>query len=294
MIGENIGQKPCHRQARRLPVHGARTLAMRAHRHAIPRTAPRGDEAHRHESAIRFRHREGAERVLLRKPAHGRQQRARAQRLLFDRRIKRARQYSWQRSRAILARNRVAVTFSGDLFMNARPVIDDFSSFWMPLHCQPSVQGRAAPARKRQRHVLPLDRRPRSARRLRGPVWCVNAGHCRDEIVEAVQKALSTLDFAPTFQMGHPLAFEATTKVAKLMPEGLDRTFFTNSGSESVDTALKIAIAYHRACGEGQRTRLIGVSANITAWISAGFRWDFGGRHCAEPQDVFGRAAALG
>jgi beta-alanine--pyruvate transaminase len=89
-------------------------------------------------------------------------------------------------------------------------------------------------------------------------LWCVNAGHGRDEIVAAVQKQAATLDFAPTFQMGHPLAFEAASKVAELMPEGLDRVFFTNSGSESVDTALKIALAYHRARGEGQRTRLIG------------------------------------
>jgi beta-alanine--pyruvate transaminase len=89
-------------------------------------------------------------------------------------------------------------------------------------------------------------------------LWCVNAGHGRDEIVAAVQKQAATLDFAPTFQMGHPLAFEAAAKVAELMPEGLDRVFFTNSGSESVDTALKIALAYHRARGEGQRTRLIG------------------------------------
>ena len=69
---------------------------------------------------------------------------------------------------------------------------------------------------------------------------------------------MQTLDYAPPFQMGHPLAFEAATKVAGIMPAGLDRIFFTNSGSESVDTALKIALAYHRARGEGQRTRIIG------------------------------------
>jgi len=69
---------------------------------------------------------------------------------------------------------------------------------------------------------------------------------------------LATMDYAPTFQMGHPLAFEAASKVAEFMPAGLDRIFFTNSGSESVDTALKIALAYHRARGEGQRTRFIG------------------------------------
>ena len=89
-------------------------------------------------------------------------------------------------------------------------------------------------------------------------LWCSNAGHCRDEIVAAIQQAAATLDFAPTFQMGHPLAFEAAAKLAQITPAGLDRIFFTNSGSESVDTALKIALAWHRARGEGQRTRFIG------------------------------------
>ncbi|PMS15976.1 aspartate aminotransferase family protein [Trinickia dabaoshanensis] len=89
-------------------------------------------------------------------------------------------------------------------------------------------------------------------------LWCVNAGHCRDEIVAAVKSASEELDFAPTFQMGHPLAFKAAAEVAKMMPAGLDRIFFVNSGSEAVDTALKIALAYHRARGEAQRTRLIG------------------------------------
>jgi beta-alanine--pyruvate transaminase len=89
-------------------------------------------------------------------------------------------------------------------------------------------------------------------------LWCVNAGHCRKQIVEAVQKGVATLDFAPPFQMGHPLAFEFADKIRALLPPGLTRVFFTNSGSESVDTALKLAIAYHRARGEGQRVRLIG------------------------------------
>src|SRR5471032_976201 len=89
-------------------------------------------------------------------------------------------------------------------------------------------------------------------------LWCVNAGHGRREITDAVTKQLSTMEFAPAFQMGHPIAFELANRLAKIAPPGLDRVFFTNSGSESVDTALKIAIAYHRARGEGQRTRLIG------------------------------------
>ena len=89
-------------------------------------------------------------------------------------------------------------------------------------------------------------------------LWCVNAGHCREEIVSAIASQAGVMDYAPGFQLGHPLAFEAATAVAGLMPQGLDRVFFTNSGSESVDTALKIALAYHRARGEAQRTRLIG------------------------------------
>jgi beta-alanine--pyruvate transaminase len=89
-------------------------------------------------------------------------------------------------------------------------------------------------------------------------LWCVNAGHGRREITEAVTKQLSTMDYAPAFQMGHPIAFELANRLAKIAPPGLDRIFFTNSGSESVDTALKIAVAYHRARGAGQRTRFIG------------------------------------
>jgi beta-alanine--pyruvate transaminase len=89
-------------------------------------------------------------------------------------------------------------------------------------------------------------------------LWCVNAGHGRRPIVEAVQKQAARMDFAPTFQMGHPIAFEAAAKLATLLPGDLDHVFFTNSGSEAVDTALKIAIAYHRVRGDAARTRLIG------------------------------------
>jgi len=89
-------------------------------------------------------------------------------------------------------------------------------------------------------------------------LWCVNAGHGRREITDAVTKQLSTMEFAPAFQMGHPIAFELANRLAKIAPSGLDRIFFTNSGSESVDTALKIAIAYHRSRGNGQRIRFIG------------------------------------
>jgi len=89
-------------------------------------------------------------------------------------------------------------------------------------------------------------------------LWCVNAGHCRKKIVDAVARGVATLDFAPPFQMGHPLAFEFAERIAPLLPKGITRMFFTNSGSESVDTALKLALAYHRVRGEGHRMRLIG------------------------------------
>ena len=78
-------------------------------------------------------------------------------------------------------------------------------------------------------------------------LWCCNAGHGRKPIVEAIQRQAATMDYAPAFQMGHPAAFELANQLVKITPAGLDHVFFTNSGSESVDTALKIALAYHRA-----------------------------------------------
>ena len=93
-------------------------------------------------------------------------------------------------------------------------------------------------------------------------LWCCNAGHGRKQITQAVERQISTMDFAPTFQMGHNIAFDFAEKLAAIAPGGpdakLDRVFFTNSGSESVDTALKIAIAYQRAIGQGTRTLIIG------------------------------------
>ena len=89
-------------------------------------------------------------------------------------------------------------------------------------------------------------------------LWCVNAGHNRPRIVQAIQQQAAELDFAPPFQMAHPKAFELAERLAQITPAGLNRVFFTNSGSESVETALKMAIAYHRVRGEGARTRLIG------------------------------------
>ena len=89
-------------------------------------------------------------------------------------------------------------------------------------------------------------------------LWCVNAGHNRPKIVKAIQDQAAVMDFAPPFQMGHPKAFELAERVAAIAPDGMNKVFFCNSGSEAVDTALKMAIAYQRLRGEGARTRLIG------------------------------------
>jgi len=89
-------------------------------------------------------------------------------------------------------------------------------------------------------------------------LWCVNAGHCQPRIVEAIRRQAGELDFAGTFQMGHTKAFEAAARLTSIAPEGFEHVFFTNSGSEAVDTALKIALAYHRVKGNGGKTRLIG------------------------------------
>ena len=89
-------------------------------------------------------------------------------------------------------------------------------------------------------------------------LWCVNAGHCRPKIVEAIQKQAATLDFAGTFKMGHTKAFECASRLVNVAPQGFDHVFFTNSGSESVETALKMALAYHRAKGNATKVRLIG------------------------------------
>ncbi len=133
----------------------------------------------------------------------------------------------------------------------------DLDAFWMPFTA--NRQFKANPrllARAAGMHYWTADGREV----LDGVsgLWCVNAGHGRREIAAAVARQLETMEYAPTFQMGHPLAFEVASRLAALAPPALDRVFFTNSGSESVDTALKIALAYHRARGNGQRIRFIG------------------------------------
>src|SRR5918911_1361583 len=89
-------------------------------------------------------------------------------------------------------------------------------------------------------------------------LWCVNAGHCREPIVAAIQRQAATMDYAPALQMGDPASFRLAEKLATMLPGDVDHVFFTNSGSEAVDTALKIALAYHQARGDSGRVRLVG------------------------------------
>ncbi len=134
---------------------------------------------------------------------------------------------------------------------------NDLNAFWMPFTA--NRQFKKAPrmfVASKDMHYTTADGR----QVLDGTagLWCCNAGHCRPKITEAIQKQAAELDYAPAFQMGHPLAFELANRIIEIAPKGIEHVFYTNSGSESVETALKIAIAYHRARGEGQRTRLIG------------------------------------
>ncbi|MBZ9682256.1 aspartate aminotransferase family protein [Mesorhizobium sp. ESP6-5] len=134
---------------------------------------------------------------------------------------------------------------------------NDLSAFWMPFTA--NRQFKQAPrmfVSAKDMHYTTSDGR----KVLDGTagLWCVNAGHCRPKITEAIQHQAAELDYAPAFQMGHPIVFELANRLVDLAPKGMDHVFFTNSGSESVETALKMAIAYHRVKGEGSRTRLIG------------------------------------
>src|ERR1700712_3127710 len=134
---------------------------------------------------------------------------------------------------------------------------NDLAPFWMPFtNNRFYKQNPRMFARAHGMHYFTPDGR----RVLDGTagLWCVNAGHGRDRITQAIRDQAGVMDFAPTFQMGPPQPFELATRLAAIMPAGLDRVFFTNSGSESADTALKMALAYHRARGEAARVRLIG------------------------------------
>lgn len=139
--------------------------------------------------------------------------------------------------------------------MTARP--NNLDSYWMPFTANKQFK-------KDPRMLVSADGMyytsddGRQIMDTSAGLWCVNAGHNRPKIREAVQAQVAELDYCPSFQFGHPKAFELANQVAELFPDGMNHVFFTNSGSESVDTALKIALAYHRTNGQGTRTRLIG------------------------------------
>ena len=141
--------------------------------------------------------------------------------------------------------------------LDRKPTPNDLNAFWMPFTA--NRQFKKAPrmfvAAKDMHYTTAEGRQVLDGT---AGLWCCNAGHCRPRIVEAIAKQAAELDFAPAFQMGHPIAFELANRVVEIAPQGIEHVFYTNSGSEAVETALKLAIAYHRARGEGARTRLIG------------------------------------
>jgi beta-alanine--pyruvate transaminase len=137
----------------------------------------------------------------------------------------------------------------------ARP--NDLEAYWMPF--TPNRAFKKAPrliTRAKDMHYYTDD--GRAVLDATAGLWCCNAGHNRDPIVAAIKRQAEELDYAPAFQFAHPHAFELASRIAALAPGDLDHVFFCNSGSEAVDTALKIALAYHHVRGAGARTRLIG------------------------------------
>ncbi len=137
------------------------------------------------------------------------------------------------------------------------PTAESLDAYWMPFTANRQFKGKP---RMLSRASGMYYETPEGRRVLDGTagLWCVNAGHGRQEITRAVAEQLEVMDYAPPFQMGHPAAFELANAIVRIAPKGLEHVFFTNSGSESVDTALKIALAYHRVKGDAARVRLLG------------------------------------
>ena len=142
----------------------------------------------------------------------------------------------------------------------ARPVAsvpNDLEAFWVPF--TPNRAFKKAPrliVRAKDMHYYTVD--GKAVMDGSAGMWCCNAGHNRSTIVEAIQRQAAELDYPPAFQFSHPKAFELASRIAALAPGDLDHVFFCNSGSEAVDTALKVALAYHNIRGEASRARLIG------------------------------------
>ena len=140
---------------------------------------------------------------------------------------------------------------------SATPAPNDLSAFWMPF--TPNRAFKRAPrmlAGAKDMHYFTTD--SRKLIDAAAGMWCSNAGHGREAITAAIQAQAGVVDYVPPFQFGYPLAFELASRIAALAPDDLNHVFFCNSGSEAVDTALKISLAYHQARGEGTRMRLIG------------------------------------
>ena len=137
------------------------------------------------------------------------------------------------------------------------PTAESLDAYWMPFTANRQFKGKP---RMLSRASGMYYETPEGRKVLDGTagLWCVNAGHGRKEITRAVAEQLEVMDYAPPFQMGHPAAFELANAIVRIAPKGLEHVFFTNSGSESVDTALKIALAYHRVKGDAARVRLLG------------------------------------
>ena len=135
--------------------------------------------------------------------------------------------------------------------------VNDLESYWMPFTANRAFK--AAPKLFASADGM-YYRTPEGREVLDATagLWCSNAGHNRPKIVAAIQKQAALLDYAPQFQLAHPAAFELSNRLIDLAPKGFSHVFYCNSGSEAADTALKISLAYHRARGQGTRTRLIG------------------------------------
>jgi beta-alanine--pyruvate transaminase len=140
--------------------------------------------------------------------------------------------------------------------MSASPRTD-LSALWLPFTANRAFRSKPRMLARAEGMYF-YDNSGRALLDTCSGLWCVNAGHGRRQIADAIREASATLDYAPTFQFGHPGAFELATRMAELAPPGLEHVFFVNSGSEAVDTALKIARGYFHKTGNGQRFRLIG------------------------------------
>ena len=141
--------------------------------------------------------------------------------------------------------------------LDRKPAPNDLRAFWMPFTANRQFKARPRMLVAAQDMHYTADDGRQVLDGTAG-LWCCNAGHGRPAITRAIADMAGTLDYAPAFQMGHPAAFELANRLVDIAPEGIEHVFYCNSGSEAVDTALKIALAYHRVRGEGTRTRLIG------------------------------------